>query len=69
MCPWIWKGVIIIGLGMTFLGLILMIESKIYRQNGKAYDSTGIVRPILDKFAWILTIMGYMFQIIGVIYS
>jgi uncharacterized membrane protein len=69
MCPWIWKSLIIIGLGMTFFGLILMIESKVWRQNGKTYESTGIMHPSLYKMSWILTILGYLFQIIGVIFS
>jgi hypothetical protein len=69
MCPLIWKSAIIIGLGMTFLGLILMIEAKVYRQNGEAYESTGIVHPVFYKVAWILTISGYIFQIVGVIFS
>jgi hypothetical protein len=70
MGPWIWKSSIIVGLGFTFFGLILMIESKVYRKNGKVVGySPGIEHPIFNTVAWIFTIVGYILQIIGVIIS
>jgi len=66
MCTFYFKLMIAVGLGMTFGGLVLMIESKILRTRGKVFDSHTVIRPVLYKIAWDLTIMGYIFQIIGV---
>ncbi len=67
MCVSAGKILVLLGLGMTFAGLILMIESKTIRQNGKKFDSHVPTKPILYRIAWMLTIVGYLLQIIGVI--
>ena len=66
MCTFYFKLMIAVGLGMTLAGLVLMIESKILRRGEKKFDSHTVVRPVLYKVAWGLTIIGYIFQIIGV---
>jgi hypothetical protein len=66
MCTFYFKLMIAVGLGMTFAGLVLMIESKILRRGDKTFDSHTIIWAILYKTAWGLTIVGYIFQIIGV---
>jgi len=66
----IWKGLIIVGLGMTFAGLVCMIEAGFYKaDNGKKYYSFPPIRPELAKVGWVLIIGGYIYQIIGVIAS
>jgi len=69
----LWKLLVIFGLGMTFAGLILMIEAYIYRTktNGEKIvaSSIGVVKRWMKILAWILTIAGYVLQIIGVILS
>ena len=70
MCPWIWKGLIIIGLGMAFTGLILMIKAKqVPMPDGGKGGSTTVVRRSFNTGGWILTVVGYAFQVIGVIIS
>ena len=66
MCTFYFKLMIAVGLGMTFAGLVLMIESKILRRGDKTFDSHTVIRPLLYKIAWGLSILGYLFQIIGV---
>jgi len=70
MCPLVWKSLIILGLGLSFFGLILMIESKILRtENGRTFDSHTVIHPLFYKFAWVFTIGGYILQIAGVVLS
>jgi hypothetical protein len=66
MCTFYFKLMIAVGLGMTLAGLVLMIESKILRRGEKKFDSHTVIRPVLYKVAWGLTVTGYVFQIIGV---
>ncbi len=66
MCTFFFKLMIAVGLAMTLAGLVLMIESKILRRGDKKFDSHTVIRPVLYKVAWGLTIIGYVFQIIGV---
>ena len=65
------KLLIILGLGMTFSGLICMLEStKITGPSGKKFHSSHTyIKPELNKIGWLLTISGYFYQIIGVIAS
>lgn len=65
------KLLIILGLGMTFSGLICMIESKkITVPGGKEFVSSHTnKKPELDKIGWLLIISGYFYQIVGVIAS
>jgi hypothetical protein len=69
MCMILSKLFIIFGLGMTFSGLICLIESKTIRQNGKKFDSHVVTKPTLNRIAWVLTITGYICQIVGVIFA
>ena len=68
---WLCKFLIIFGLGMTFAGLLCMIEAKIYRTpDGKKFYSTHAdIKPEVNKVGWVLMIGGYVYQIIGVIGS
>ena len=67
----IWKGLIILGLGMAFAGLLCMIEAQTYRtKDGKKYKSIHTdIKPEMSKVGWVLTIGGYVYQIVGVISS
>lgn len=70
MYSWIWKGLMIIGLGMTFAGLVCLIEAGIYRNSeGKKYYSFPMIKPELNKVGWVLIVGGYIYQFIGVIAS
>jgi len=67
---WLCKFLIIFGLGMTFAGLLCMIEAGFYKaDNGKKYYSFPPIRPEFNKVGWVLMIGGYVYQIIGVIGS
>jgi len=69
MCVILSKIFIIFGLGMSFSGLICLIESKTIRQNGRKFDSHVVTKPSLNSVAWVLTIIGYLCQIVGVIFA
>jgi hypothetical protein len=66
MCVLVGKLLVLLGLGMTFTGLIAMIKSKKIVVGNKSWGAHTVTRPMLDKFAWGLTICGYLFQIVGV---
>ena len=71
MYCWIWKGLIIVGLGMTLTGLLCMIQAKIYRtpDGNKFYSTHADMNPEINKVGWVLMIGGYIYQILGVIAS
>jgi len=68
---WICKFLIIFGLGMTFAGLLCMIEARIYKtpDGKKFYSSHADIKAEFNKVGWVLMIGGYVYQIIGVIGS
>lgn len=66
MCVFYFKLMIAVGLGMTFGGVVPMIESKLLRREKQVFESHTVIRPVLYKIAWSMTIVGYIFQIIGV---
>ena len=65
-----WKVSVLLGLGLTFLGPILMIEARTLRQKGQVFYGThACLHPWHNRFGWIFTIIGYCFQIAGVLLS
>jgi len=69
VCPWIWKVLLLLGLGMSFGGLVCMIEARKYIQGGKSHLMPTIQSPVINKIGWSLTIGGFICQVIGVIIS
>lgn len=69
MCIFISKAFVIVGLGMCFGGLILMIHAR--RQttpNGTQFDNShAVISQTKNRWGWFLTILGYLLQIMGVI--
>lgn len=63
-----WKWLLILGLVSSCAGLILMIQARMYtNENGVKGCVPMIQRPVADKLGWVLTISGYILQIIGVV--
>ena len=69
MSIYVWKGAIVIGLGLCLAGLILMIQAHVFRTNGKTWANMHNPNPKLNKLGWLLTILGYVLQGFGVIAS
>jgi hypothetical protein len=53
------------GVVISFLGVVLMIESKIMRKEGLI--SVGPIRPWMEKCGWIFLILGVISEIIGIL--
>jgi hypothetical protein len=62
-----WKILIMLGLGMTFGGLITMMEARMIKMGDKTFTGHTVQKPTLYKISWGLTILGYLLQIFGVI--
>ncbi len=70
ICIFLWKILVLVGLGMAFSGLVLMIESRIYRSKEMGtLDSTNIIHPWYYRIGWVLTIVGFILQVFGVVIS
>ncbi len=70
VCVTLSKIFVIVGLVMSLFGLILMMESKTTRQNGKIFSDSHVpTKPKLYWFALVLTIIGYILQILGVLFA
>lgn len=62
----LWKTIIIVGLGVSFAGLVCMVYSKFTKINGGEAESVGGAgRPRLLTVGWVLTITGFLLQILG----
>lgn len=63
----LWKLILLGGLGLSFAGLVLMVQSKFYKlSDGTQGESVGGAgRPCWLKFGWGLTIGGFVLQVLG----
>lgn len=48
------KILLAIGLALSFLGFLAMIESRTWRKNGITFDHThGVIKPEMEMCGWI----------------
>ena len=71
MSIYVWKGAIVIGLGLCLAGLILMIKGQVWRIGDKdwKYPHRFGEHAGLNKWGLCLTVIGYLLQVYGVIVS
>ena len=54
------------GLALSFLGVVLMIESKIVRRNDKKFEAHAPMKAWMYNCGWVALILGVVAQIIGI---
>lgn len=54
------------GISLSFLGVVLLIESKIYRKKGIAFEGHVPLKAWMYNCGWIALILGVVSQIIGI---
>lgn len=58
------------GLGLSFLGVLLMIVSKIYKaKDGRKYNSHVPLKHWMYNCGWIALILGLILQTLGIWFS
>jgi hypothetical protein len=64
MCIIVSKSFVVSGLIISLIGLILMI----YARRKEGFDNYHVkIKPKQESWAWLLTILGYLFQVVGVV--